>query len=810
MKKQLIILIIVLSSSNYIIAQNVNLEQVLTGKPFNLAGAVSANTVYYNSNQTGGRLPFTYFVQGALTVSSYQFAMPISYSYSNQGDNFNYQIPFKFNRLSLHPKYKWIQGHIGDVSMNFSSYTLSGHQFTGAGLELSPKGGFKLSTMYGRLLKATEDNGDPRTIPAFERNGYGAKLSYEKQKYKLGIIGFYAKDKLNSIDVIPEEKGVTPKENLVLSFEGMYKITQNLSFKAAYASSALTQDLRATSIDTSTGIAGSIFNNTSSTEYYNALKTSFDYTFSKSSIGLAYERIDPGYETLGAYFFNNDFENITVNATTTLFKDKVNLSFNIGYQRDDLNKQKETATSRTVGAVNANIKASEKLQITGSYSNFSTFTNLKPNQFDIINDDNLLDNERDTYDYKQLSQNANINLNYTLTKREDLNQNINFNYALADVSNEQGGIVRLGDASTFHNINAAYILAYPKSTLTISPAINATYNTIGREDALTWGPTLMISKKFFEKALSISFASSYNKTTNQNSSKSVVNFRANARYTYNKKHNFNLSAVQLFKSGNNSIQSLTITFGYNYSFNLVKIKKKKKQKSKIHKEKQVQAKTKEDKVSISKDKTDKKIKINFKEFHFADSISKVKKAVLKIDMEDRFKEIKNIKSVSKNINQFKDALNKQQNKKEFKKEVIKYLEYLERVNKNKKAYNRLVLKSLNKLYNEADKLTYSLQENFKSLVGNINKKENKTEEDTNLIITKEKQLKAHLWMISQLENTTITDVKNDKGLLKDFKDENIENIFRMINEKQNEEQLLNNIESKLIKFYHNKALMIKQ
>ena len=107
--------------------QNVDLETIVQGKPFKLSGAVAANSIFYSANQNNARAPFTYFIQGSLNASFYQFSMPISYSLSNQGDQFNYQVPYKFNRLSLHPRYKWIQGHIGDATMSFSPYTLSGH-----------------------------------------------------------------------------------------------------------------------------------------------------------------------------------------------------------------------------------------------------------------------------------------------------------------------------------------------------------------------------------------------------------------------------------------------------------------------------------------------------------------------------------------------------------------------------------------------------------------------------------------------------------------------------------------------------------
>ncbi|RIV68906.1 hypothetical protein [Flagellimonas aequoris] len=549
-------------------AQTVDLETLGKGKAFKLGGGVSANTVFYDSDQEIGRQPFTYFLQGNLNIMFYQFSMPVSYSYSNQGEQLNYNLPFNFNRLSLHPKYKWIQGHIGDGSMGFSPYTLNGHQFTGGGLELTPNGPWKVSTMVGRLLKATEEDGEERTIPAFRRMGYGLKVGYEKERYILGMTGFYAKDEINSILAVPDDKGITPKENMVLSFEGCYKILENLKVGAEYASTGITQDLRADVLDNGRGnITGLFLKNRASTEYFTAIRTGLDYIFNKSSIGLAYERIDPGYETLGAYYFNSDFENITLNSSTILFNNKVHLSFNIGYQRDDLEKQKQQAIKRTVGAVNIAYNASERLVLSGSYSNFSTFTNAKVNQFDVINDDDLLDNPDEQLDYKQLSQNANININYILSQKQRLQQNLNINYALADVSNAKDGVVHIGNASTFHNGNVSYTLGFPEKGMNITAALNGTLNTIGMEDSTTWGPTLNINHKFFENTLITNFGISHNTNNSTNSSTKITNLRANASYEWKKKHNFNLNLIQLLRNlSTGDSHELTITFGHSYSF----------------------------------------------------------------------------------------------------------------------------------------------------------------------------------------------------------------------------------------------------
>lgn len=549
-------------------AQTVDLETLGKGKAFQFGGGISSNGVFYHANLESAREPFTYFLQGNLNLSFYQFSMPISYSYSNQGDQLNYNLPFNLNRLSLHPKYKWIQAHVGSVTMSFSPYTLNGHQFTGGGMELTPNGPWKISAMAGRLLKATQFDGEEQTIPAFQRMGYGVKVGYEQEKYSAGVIAFYAKDDINSISAVPEEQELMAKENMVLSLEGAYKIGENLQLNAVYATSGITQDLRATSLDNWKGnLAGLLFRERSSTEYFDALRTGLEYRFDRSTLELAYERIAPGYQTLGTYFFNNDFENITLNGTTTLFDKKMNLGFSVGYQRDDLKNQKERTMNRMVGSINAAYNVSERLTLTGSYSNFTTFTNSKVNQFEVINDDNLLDDELEVMNYRQLSQNASININCVLAQKQEVQHNINLNYALADVSNEENGVVRIGNASTFHNGNMSYTLGLPNRNLNITTALNGTLNTIGTENATLWGPTINVNKQFLENTLSTNLGASYNTSNSTTALTQVTNLRANLNYVFKEKHNFHLNLIQLFRSISNNIQNeLTITFGHSYTF----------------------------------------------------------------------------------------------------------------------------------------------------------------------------------------------------------------------------------------------------
>lgn len=560
--------------------QDIDLENIgkrtretLKKNPFKISGGVSANTVFYSSNVYSSREPFTYFLNGNLNLGIYNWSMPISYSLTNQGSQLNYQVPFKFNRFSIAPRYKWIKAYLGDASMSFSPYTYNGLMFTGAGLELTPKIPLKVALMSGRLNKAVNDDGNPYTIPAYKRMGYGADLKWEKEKYKLEMIGFYAKDDINSISVIPDSKNVYPQENLVLSAKGSFKLVKNVEVYGEYANSALITDLRQQGISVpKRGISSQFLKSSASTENNSAYNAGVNLNLKKTSLGVRYEKIDPEYRTLGAYYFNNDLENITLNTAFTTFKDRLSIAANIGRQRDNLNNQKLKQTSRWVGSVNATLKASEKLLLTGSYSNFTMFTNNQLNQFTNINKNPLLIQQpRDSVNYKQISQNVNINLNYALSSTKDKVQNINFNYSLNDMVNRENGIVRLGGLSRFHNANINYSLGFPEKKMTIAATANYTNIYAARKRSSIFGSSVSVSKSLLEDKLQTSAGISYNFTNGQDAKINVLNFRIGANYMPWKKHNFSFNLIDMLRNTNQQIENpklneLTTTLGYNYSF----------------------------------------------------------------------------------------------------------------------------------------------------------------------------------------------------------------------------------------------------
>ena len=553
------------------VSHSQNLESIGKKDALSVSGGVSVNQFFYGVNGIDSRRdPYSFYASGNISFNLYGWSVPLSFSYSNQQVSF--QQPF--NQYSLNPTYKWITGHFGWTSMNFSSYTLAGHRFLGAGVDASP-GKWKVSAMYGRLLAAVEPDtlSENPPVPAFKRMGYGLKAGYGDGNDQIHFIIFGAKDDINSISYVPEEENILPEENLVISLIGSKELFEKVVINAEYAISGITRDSRSAEVDISEnrlfGNLGNLFTPRLSTSYYDAIKSGITYQGNLFSVGIGYERIDPGYRTLGAYFFNNDLVNYTVNAATSIFSGKVNLAANLGIQRDNLDDTKVSTLERTVGSINIGYAASEKLNLSASYSNFTTFTNIR-SQFLDINQLTPFEN-LDTLNFTQISQNATLNTNYIIKSTEDKRQNLNMNFSFQDASDEQGGVEQ-NSGSQFFLANSAYSLSLVPKNLTLTVAFNYNRNQSVNINTTTLGPTFAVSKSLLEKQLRTTLSTSWNGSyTNGDQVSRVLNIRANGGYSIKKKHNLNLSLVMVNRETNSengarAFTEFTGTLGYSYNF----------------------------------------------------------------------------------------------------------------------------------------------------------------------------------------------------------------------------------------------------
>lgn len=531
-----------------------NIEEVLAfrkKKPFKISGSISARATLFSSRPSEARQSFTYQLTGAVNLSLYELLnIPLSFNLNNYGANFSY--PSLPNRLSLHPSYKWAKAHIGDVSMSFGPYTLNGHQFTGLGVELSP-GRWQVSAMAGRLLKRVDaDPNIPSLQVGYERWGYGLKTRYEGSVFALGGTVFAARDRDGRISFDIDALGIYPKGNIALGLEGSLSLIEDLKLSLEYGLSRMQQDLRSAEVS-----------------YYHALRADVSYSFVGNTLGVGYERIDPGYATLGAYYFNNDYENLTLNYSRSFFDSKLSLALSGGLQRDDLMGQKQEHNKRFVGSAQVGFTPSEALSASVSLSSFQSYRNLK-SSFDYINARTPYDN-LDTLQFTQLSHSLDADISWRLKQSEAQTQTLSATLGYQEAADRQGRYIPPGQLTRFMNLGTSYSLDLSALDLTLTGGFNVSNNYADRKAVLTLGPSLSLAKRFLKKQLSTGLSLSYNETQEAGHRLAqVYNLRATAGYRFWGKHGLNASVAyqerKLLHAVSSPRSSFTSELSYSYSF----------------------------------------------------------------------------------------------------------------------------------------------------------------------------------------------------------------------------------------------------
>jgi len=561
-----------------------NLDKIGSGEMVKVSGGLAFNTITYFSDGlvNPSREPFTWFASGNINVSILDVSLPFTYTYSNQGGK--YTQPF--NRTSFNPSYKWIKSTIGLTSMSSSPYTLTGHLFLGAGVDLTP-GKWKISLMAGRLNKEVGYNSidDNLNSIVFRRFGYGLKCGYENKGFGGSITFFKAQDDATSIPFIPLNTTVKPQDNFVVSFAGKATIVKNIFIEAEYALSALTQNINDVNESENTSklsFINPIISGNSTTDFFQAYKASIKYQMKWMNLALNYEHIDPGFKTLGGYYFNNDLDNYTFAPSFSLLKKKLNIGANTGFQRNNLAGDKAATTARWVGSINASFVPNAKIMFNGTYSNFSTFTKNRPAT------DPFYYAAADTMNFYQLTQSASAMTSYNFGKGENKNV-IQLMYNYQESSSLSGNITTAGAFGTgvetslqgiptqIHCGNLAYSKQFKaiSASLTFATNINRTF-MLDQVNTFV-GPTINFQKSLFSKKSSLSLGSTYNRQYSNNILLSNV-FNHRISFTYSPKFerddigkiNFSMNANWMQKLAVDvttpTRQEINLFVNLNYSF----------------------------------------------------------------------------------------------------------------------------------------------------------------------------------------------------------------------------------------------------
>jgi len=349
------------------------LDNLKSQQPFKLSGSLGANLMMYNASGIESRMqPFSYVLSANATASVYGISLPFSFTWSDRQKN--YSQPF--NQFGMSPTYKWATVHLGYRNVTFSNFTLAGHTFFGAGAELNP-GKFRFGMVYGRFKKSTEGYTLAYdSLPDFSRKGLAVKIGLGTAKNFVDLIFLNIRDDSTSSPQLVVNPLNTAAQNLVAGLNTRFALSKKLNFETEIAASLYTTDVKASGLGNFEDISllkklNKTMKINQSTEFYTAIRSALNYKTKGFSTKLEYRRIDPKYKSMGAYFFNNDIENLTLAPSFSLLKRKLMLRGSIGLQRDNLRNTKKATSLRTISSLNASYNPSSKFGVDANYSNYS-------------------------------------------------------------------------------------------------------------------------------------------------------------------------------------------------------------------------------------------------------------------------------------------------------------------------------------------------------------------------------------------------------------------------------------------------------
>lgn len=354
------------------ITQAQDLEKVGTESPIKVNGSVAARGVAYGAEGIEERRKsFSYTFTGNLNFNFYDLELPFSFVYGDQERGFSQP----FNQFGVSPRYGWATAHLGYRSMTLSQYTLAGHQFLGAGIELNP-GKLRIAFMNGRFNRAVEEDTAQLGVqePAYERTGFAGKIGFGSDENFVDLIALKAKDDPSSLKNQPIGSETLPGENLVLGATARITPAAGLSFDVDLGVSDYTRDVRADTIEIASEIneLGGVIQPRASTAVYTAMTFAANYSFSGGGVRASYSRIDPDYRSMGAYYMSNDLESFTISPNFSAFDSKLSVNANFGWSHDNVQEKKNATTTRVSPSIDINWSPSSEFGVFAQLSSLIT------------------------------------------------------------------------------------------------------------------------------------------------------------------------------------------------------------------------------------------------------------------------------------------------------------------------------------------------------------------------------------------------------------------------------------------------------
>jgi len=338
-------------------------------RPFTAGGNISFTASAYTIDGIENRRPPGLIVANAsMSFTTFGLSSGLELNYSSDDTGLRQNV----NTFSYSAAWRWINVRAGDVNARFSEYGLNGATVRGGYLKLDP-GDFLLELTGGRTRRAVQPSMDfGFREPSFEQWAMAGKIGYGNTgRSYFHISTFYAIDEKTSVQGTNLE--ITPRENLTVSpdfqvrlFNGRFTIGSEVT------ASIFTRDLNSSVVPLAEvdipSFMKTIFVPRVSSRVNYAGRANMTLSLDLFTMSMGYMRVQPGFESLGKGRVRDDQERIQLSPTVRLFQNRVNVSSNFAYGRDNLMGNRLQTQHNTNVGTNVQVVVNDQLSINTTYN----------------------------------------------------------------------------------------------------------------------------------------------------------------------------------------------------------------------------------------------------------------------------------------------------------------------------------------------------------------------------------------------------------------------------------------------------------
>lgn len=495
-----------------------------SGEPFVMQGALGFNSRSYQAFGAASRQnPFAATINANVNISVYdKLNIPVSLLVSNQSTRSYYpswrlirglidgkleEARHRLIRFGTSPSYKWIRLHAGHRSTTFSEFTLSQLNFLGGGAELTP-GRLRLAGVYGRLAKARPTGLSLNTPHAlsYQRIGYGVKAGYALGKIDpatgaaddfIDLILFTGKDDPNSLPLPADGfDEVLPQENQVLGLFFKRTLFEKAKLEIEAAGSALAPNAREAAIPGSYfPHPGFLFSHRPTALYRSALRAKVDFLGNGFSLGLNYNRVEPGFQSFGAFYFDTDSEEIAASASLALFNNRMLVNASGGVEQRNLFGTSPTTDGRFIYSAGLDYTP-------GAFSLGMSYSN-NTNRVSYLLSDGL-----DSLIALIVTRDAGFNGSYTIIDKSENQHALNAVASFQTVADDFDEPAA-GEGTQLFIGSLIYSLTLSNGAWNIAPRLSFTQNELGGSKVGRYGAGCAAKKTFLRNKLTTTLDASY-------------------------------------------------------------------------------------------------------------------------------------------------------------------------------------------------------------------------------------------------------------------------------------------------------------